>query len=208
MGRSRGARRQHGRWLVALATAAAAASLATGASAAKAPKTEFRALKPVADTYVTAARPRTNFGSAAVLRVDGAPEATAYLRFRLKGIPGEITSVTLLLRPVTAGRASYAVRQVGEGHWRERRLTYVNAPEPSLRYASSKPIRRGVWSAIDVTSFVASAGSEEIGLAITTRGSRELSFGSRESQNGPRLVVRFERPGHLNDRVLDALGRR
>lgn len=190
---------------VALATAAAA-----GASpAASGPAVAIRAFKPVADSYVTASHPRGNYGRSRILRVDGAPEATAYLRFELGkltgSITGSITSVTLLLHPSTPARARFAVRHVNEDEWRERRLTYTNAPRPSSRYASSKPAPRGAWSAIDVTAFV--DGEGEVSFAITTRAAKELSFGSRESRYGPRLVVRTSEDD-IDDQVLEALLRR
>jgi hypothetical protein len=180
------------RGLPTLATVAAAA-LALTASAPASEEPEIRAFKPVADTYVSAARPRANFGRARVLRVDGSPEATAYLRFDTRRVSGAITSVTLLLRSRTEARASFAVRGVDDDDWRERRLTYANAPRLSQRYAASKPVRRGTWTAVDVTPFV-DEGEAAVSLAITTRARRELSFGSRESRYGPRLVIRSAEP--------------
>ena len=177
--------------LPALATVAVTAATAAGAAAAPSgPAVRMRAFKPVADSYVTAAHPRGNYGRAQVLRVDGAPEATAYLRFDLRKLRGDITSVTLLLHPTTATRRGFAVRRVYENAWHERRLTYATAPRPSLRYTAAKPVRRGVWSAIDVTPFVSGGG--ELSLAVTTRAAQALSFGSRESTHGPRLVVRTD----------------
>jgi hypothetical protein len=163
----------------------------------------FRVYEPVADTYVTAARARANFGRSRALRVDASPKTTAFVRFRLKRRTAPAASVTLLLRPGSPGRARYAVRYVEDNEWRERRLTYATAPHPSLRFASSRPVRRGAWSAVDVTSLVA-AGDEEVSLAITTHGRQEISFGSRESQSGPRLVVRTD-DGELNNLVLEAI---
>lgn len=177
---------------------------AAGSSASAAtPMDGYRVYKPVADTYVTAARPRANFGRSRVLRVDASPETTAFVRFRLKRTTAPAASVTLLLRPGSPGRARYAVRRVEDNEWRERRLTHATAPHPSLRFASSRPVRRGAWSAVDVTSFVV-AGDQEVSLAITTHGRQEISFGSRESQSGPRLVVRTD-DGELDDLVLDAI---
>jgi hypothetical protein len=182
------------RRLSVVATIAAAALAVTGsAPAEKGPAAEIRAFKPVADTYVSAARPRTNFGRARVLRVDGAPETTAYLRFDVRKASASIASVTLLLRSRTEARASFAVRGVDDDDWRERRLTYANAPRLSRRYAASKPVRRGTWTAVDVTPFVED-GEAEVSLAVTTRARRELSFGSRESSHGPRLVIRSAEP--------------
>jgi hypothetical protein len=127
---------------------------------------------------------------------------TAYLRFNLRKLSGEITSVTLLLHPTTAARRGFAVRRVYENAWRERRLTYANAPRPSPRYTAAKPVRRGDWSAIDVTPFVTGGG--ELSLAVTTGAAQVLSFGSRESTHGPRLVVRTDEGG-VDGRVLEAL---
>jgi hypothetical protein len=189
--------------LPALATLTAATVVVSAAPAAPGPP-DIRAFKPEADTHVSSSRPRENFGRARVLRVDGAPETTAYLRFQLNRHAEEIASVTLLLHPTTGGRARYAVRRVNRNVWRERRLTYSNAPRPSQRYASSAPVQRGVWSAVDVTAFVDRA-DREVSLAITTRAARELSFGSRESRHGPRLVFQYAREDDAQAPVRDAV---
>ena len=97
----------------------------------------FRVYKPVADTYVTAARAHANFGRLRMLRVDGSPEKTAFLGFRLKRTPAPAASVTLLLRPRSPGRARYAVRRVEENEWRERRLTYAT---PLLHQRHAPPV--------------------------------------------------------------------
>jgi hypothetical protein len=187
--------------LVALAAIVAAA----GSSASTANSLDqFRVYKPVADTYVTAAQSRANFGRSRALRVDASPETMTFVRFRLNGTPVPGASVTLLLQPAGSGRARYAVRRVEDNRWRERRVTYATAPGPSMRFISSRPIRQGAWSAVDVTAFVPpGGGGEEVTLAITTHGTREISFGSRESKFGPRLVVRTD-DGELDD-VLDAI---
>lgn len=174
-----------------LVTLAAATAVASAAPAASAPP-EIRAFKPEADAHVSSSRPRENFGRARFLRVDSAPETTAFLRFRLGRQDQEIAGVTLLLRPSTTGRARYAVRRVDENDWREQRLTFANAPRRSQRYVSSAPVRRGMWSAVDVTAFIERT-DREVSLAITTRSARAISFGSRESRYGPRLVVQYAR---------------
>lgn len=164
------------------------------AGAQEKPSTEIRAFRPEADTYVTAAEPSKNFGRMRALRADSAPLTTAYLRFRVKNVKGEVSGVTLLLHPQAGARTSYQVRRVRAGKWREGRLTYRNAPRLSLRYASSKPIRSGAWSAVDVTPFVA-GDDGRVSLAITTKSSLGVVFESRESNQGPRLVVRTDQSG-------------
>jgi hypothetical protein len=189
--------------LPAFVTLAAAIAVLGAAPAASGPP-EIRGFKPEADTHVTSRRPDGNFGRAPVLRVDGAPETRAYLRFELERHEEEIESVTLLLHPTKGGRASYAVRRVRRNAWRERRLTYATAPRPSQRFVSSMPVRRGMWSAVDVTAFIDDS-DREVTLAITTHASRELTFGSRESRYGPRLVVQYAREDDINSLVRNTL---
>lgn len=158
------------------------------------PTNDLRAFRPVADTYVSAAWPETNFGALRSLRADGSPRQTAYLRFQLRKLSGPIASVVLLLRPTTGVSTSFQVRPVADNDWEEDELTFENAPKASLRYAASKPVRRGIWSAVDVTSFV-TEDEGSVSFAITTRGARGVAFGSRESRRGPRLVVRTKGNG-------------
>ena len=173
--------------------ALAAASTATAGSQQK-PSTQIRAFSPEADTYVSAAQPQRNFGRLQALRADGSPLTTAYLRFRIRKLRGEIAGVTLLLRAQAGASTSYQVRRVRENEWRELRLTYENAPRLSLRYASSKPVRRGAWSAVDVTPIVAQK-DDLVSLAVTTKSALGFVFQSRESKHGPRLVVRTDTNG-------------
>lgn len=175
--------------LVAGAALALAVASTPTAGAEWRPSAEIRAYRAEADTYVSAAEPNKNFGRTTALRADGSPQTTVYLRFRVKRLKGDITDVTLLLHAQAGARTSYQVRRVRHDEWRERRLTYENAPRLSLRYASSKPVRRGAWSAVDVTPFVTD-DDELVSLAITTRSALGVVFASRESRRGPRLVVR------------------
>lgn len=172
------------------ALALAVASTAT-ATAKEKPSTEIRAFRPEADTYVSAAQPQRNFGRVKALRADGSPLTTAYIRFRVRRLKGEISGITLLLHAQAGARTSYQVRRVRNEDWREGRLTYRNAPKLSLRYASSKPVRRGAWSAVDVTPFI-EKDDDRVSLAITTKSSLGVVFESRESKEGPRLVVRTD----------------
>ena len=175
------------------ATALGLALVATGVATAYS-KPTLRAFTPEADTYVSAAQPDRNFGASKVLRTDGSPKQTVYLKFRLKRLKGKISSVTLLLHARTGARASYHVRRVDRSEWREREVTFENAPRLSLRYTSSKPVQRGAWSAVDVSSF-AIDDLPWVSLAITTRNPLGVAFESRESSQGPRLVLRTDGQG-------------
>jgi hypothetical protein len=177
------------------------AVVVTGSAGAQPTSDELRAFRAEADTYVSASRPEANFGRARTLRADGAPRQTTFLRFRLGELEGQITSVTLLLHAQAGARTSYQVRRVYEDEWRERGLTFDNAPRSSLRYVSSKPVRRGIWSAVDVTSFVTD-DPERLSLAVTTRSALGVVFESRESDHGPRLVIRARKPGSKKKQSL------
>lgn len=180
--------------LVAVAVLALAVASTASAGAQEKPSTEIRAFRPEADTYVSAAQPQRNFGRLPALRADGSPLTTTYLRFRVRKLKGAIAGVTLLLHTQTGARASYQVRRVREHVWREGQLTYENAPRLSLRYASSKPVSLGAWSAVDVTPFIAQ-DNDRVSLAITTRSALGVVFKSRESRQSPRLVVRTDTNG-------------
>ena len=54
-----------------------------------------------------------------------------------------------------------------------------------------------------MTAFVVPGDDEKVSLAITTHGMQAISFGSRESESGPRLVVMTDE-GELDD-LLDPL---
>jgi hypothetical protein len=182
------------------ASAALAAAAAAGTARADTqPQGKIRAPKPEADTYVSAAAPVRNFGRAPVLRADGSPHASAYLRFRDEHLGREPISVTLILHVTRGAHGGFEVRPVADDDWRERALTYVSAPRPSLRYASAKPVRRRGWSAVDVTSFVVE-GDDTLTLAITTRSPLGVTFRSREAKEGPRLVIRTARDGRGGER--------
>lgn len=184
-------RSKTGRRLVAGTVLALAVASTATAGVQEKPSTEIRAFRPEADTYVSAAQPQRNFGRLPALKADGSPLTTAYLRFRVRKLQGAIVGVTLLLHAHAGARTSYQVRRVQEHEWREGRLTYVNAPRLSLRYASSKPVPRGAWSAVDVTPFIADDDGP-VSLAITTRSRLGVVFESRESRHSPRLVVRTD----------------
>jgi hypothetical protein len=172
-----------------LAVALSGAAAFAGAAAAKEdPKPQIRAYRAEADTYVTAAEPDTNYGRSLMLRVAHSPRTTTYLRFQIQKLPKDVTSVILLLHTRNGGRVSFEVRNAGTDTWAERRLTYSTAPRLSMRYAAGKLVRSGNWNAVDVTSLV--AGRKRISLAVTTQSRFGVAFHSRESKEGPRLVVR------------------
>jgi hypothetical protein len=151
----------------------------------------IRAVRAKADAFVSGASRSTNFGRVEELRVDAAPRVRAYIRFDVNVKSGDVQHVNVLLWSRTRSHAGYEVRLV-EDTWRERTITFANAPELSLDFVSSGPLKAGAWKAVDVTMLTdeASGGDGYVSLALTTRSAKGLQLASRESGlHGPRLVV-------------------
>jgi hypothetical protein len=148
-----------------------------------------------ADAFVAATRPTTNFGRAPELRVDGAPRMRTYLRFNVDLESGDVEHVSILLWSRSRAHAGYQVRLV-EDRWRERSITFANAPMLSPDYVASGPLKAGAWKAVDVTPLTDMLSGEDdyVSIALTTMSPKGLGFASRESGlHGPRLIV--ERSG-------------
>jgi hypothetical protein len=173
--------------IVASCTAlAVAAGVSWGRSAAPVPAASLAA---VADAYVTAAKPRANFGSAGRLVVARRPVSIAYLRFRVSlPVGATVARATLRLFASTSAQG-FRVYRVASTTWREDRITYTKAPAVGALVAASVP---GDWGrgtvSVDVSPLVTRSGF--VSLALETASGTPLSFKSRESGGGgPRLLV-------------------
>jgi hypothetical protein len=176
--------------VVALICAGVTVQTLLGAGFDRDPK--IRAVRAKADAYVTAASRKKNFGRQRDLVIDAAPRARTYVRFDVDLSSGNIKQVSLLLYSRTRSRIGYRVR-LADASWRERRITYENAPRASSRFVASGPLRPHSWKAVDVTSLVI---GDPIGasFALTTPSSNGAAFASRETGlHGPRLIVESER---------------
>jgi hypothetical protein len=135
-----------------------------------------------------------NFGRARDLRVDASPTFRAFVRFNVDVRSGHVERVSLLLYSRSRSRRGYQVRLVDEP-WRERKITFLNAPSLSPMFIHSGPLKARSWKAVDVTSIVeeASGGEDYVSFALTTRSQNALELASRETGlHGPRLVVEEE----------------
>jgi hypothetical protein len=154
-------------------------------------KPPIRAVRAKADAFVSGANMNKNFGSAHDLRVDASPTFRAFLRFNVDVWSGDVKRVSLLLYSHSRSRRGYQVRLVEEP-WRERKITFLNAPSLSPSFIHSGPLKARSWKAVDVTSIVeeASGGGNYVSFALTTPSRNALELASRETGlHGPRLVV-------------------
>jgi hypothetical protein len=157
-------------------------------------KPPIRAVRAKADAFVSGASINKNFGSARDLRVDASPTFRTFVRFNVDVWSGHVKRVSLLLYSRSRSRRGYQVRMVEEP-WRERKITFLNAPSLSPTFIHSGPLKARSWKAVDVTSIVeeASGGEDYVSFALTTRSQNVLELASRETGlHGPRLVVEEE----------------
>jgi hypothetical protein len=83
---------------------------------------------PVADSFVTSAKPNTNYGSNSRLRAESSPVQRSYLRFNVHGVSGTIGRATLRLFATKGSTVGYEVRGTTNTTWGENTITYANAP--------------------------------------------------------------------------------
>src|SRR3954447_6585338 len=146
---------------------------------------------PVADTYVSAAQPTRNFGTAESLRVSAG--SAAYLRFRVSVPAGEtVTRATLQLFPSAKSSVGFTVHGVANSAWSERKIAFRNVPTIQRRaIGSSGPYRGNAFVSVDVTQLVTRSGA--VSFALKAASSAPLAFKSREAGvRGPRLVVKVD----------------
>jgi hypothetical protein len=139
---------------------------------------------PVADSFVSAGAPRTNYGRARSLRLRARPPDRALLRFRVEGLRGGLLSAQLRVFVTGPGRAELQVRAVGPQRWSERSVSYRTAP--GVRRVVAEGRVRAGWMTFDVSGLVRGAGVTQLAL-VARRGT--VSVASRETGPKPRIRV-------------------
>jgi hypothetical protein len=139
---------------------------------------------PVADSFVSAEAPETNFGRARSLRLRARPPDRAFLRFRVEGLRGGVVSAQLRVFVTGPGRADLQARALGPRGWTERALSYRSSP--GIRRVVAEGRARAGWRSFDVSQLVRRAGVVQ--LALVAR-SGIVSVASRETGPKPRIRV-------------------
>ena len=175
--------------LLALVLAGLSVEALPGADLRREPR--IRAVRAKADAFVSGADRARNFGASPDLRIDASPTFRAYIRFKAHLMSHDGERVHLLLYSRSRSRAGYQVRLVQEP-WREREITFSNAPSLSPDFVLSGPLKARAWKSVDITSLAEewTDGEPYISLALTTRSRNAIDLASRESGlHGPRLIV-------------------
>lgn len=144
---------------------------------------------PVADSYVDASSPSTNYGTSNQVRMDGSPVVRTFLRFNVNGLSGMVTQATLRIYANSAQSTGYNVGLVTDNSWGETTINNTNAPSIGSAVGSSGKITAGSWISVNVTSLVSTNGN--ISFGAWTTNSTAVSFSSRTDANPPQLVVTY-----------------
>jgi hypothetical protein len=162
----------------------------------------IRAYPAKADAFVSEARRTKNFGEARELRLDSSPTLRAYIRFDTSLPSYEVEHVTLLVYSRVRSRVGFRVRAVTDS-WREREITFKNAPPTGGSFVASGRVRR-FWNAVDVTSLV-TYDEKSVSFVLTTPSAQGLELASRETgHHGPRLVVERQRSSTTSTSTNDS----
>jgi len=146
------------------------------------------AFSPLADAYVTAAIPNTNYGLSKMIRFDSSPVVNGYLTFSVQGLSGSIASAKLRIYANSSSSAGCKVFSVPDINWGEKTITFNNAPALGVQIGSYGAIKSSSWIEIDVTPLV--KGNGTFSLAISGLNATAVSLASRESGTFvPQLVV-------------------
>ncbi len=145
----------------------------------------------LADAYVRANEPTTNFGKNRSLIVDDVPVVRSYLRFEIFGLTGPIVRATLRLYSLTASGDGFQLR-AARGSWSESTVTFRRAPSVGRLLELSGALDQNQWRSIDVTSALGSHPTT-VDFALVGIGDRQLAIASRESDFPPELVIETRR---------------
>jgi len=154
---------------------------------ASAAMSRTQVVTPTGDAFVSAAQPRTRFGSARELRVDGKPRERAYLRFRIPALGGRLTRATVRVYSRTTSSRGFVARGMS-GSWLERSVTFRTPIRLSHRGTPTGTVRSGTYENIDVTALARNRTT--VDLALTAGAPEVMRLASREvRERRPQLVL-------------------
>jgi hypothetical protein len=146
-------------------------------------------LNPVHDAFVEASAPSRNNGPTGVLRSDGKPVVTSYLRFELPAL-GTITSAKLRMYVSSSSTGAQTVKAVVDNSWSETTITYSNRPAVSGTLATFVPRSRGMYVEVSLTDEVAANAGTPMSIAIDSTHTDAYAFNSKDAAgNRVELVV-------------------
>src|SRR5215212_11993893 len=122
----------------------------------------------VADSYVSAGTPTSNFGTRAYVIVDGDPQTVAYLKFDVPTGTDLTAGAKLRIFAESTHRTGVAVNGVADSTWTDTGITYNNRPPVGAEAGRSGGLTAATWVEIDVSPAVTAAGSVSLALVATS----------------------------------------
>lgn len=144
---------------------------------------------PTHDSYVNEAYPSTNYNTDSSLVLASAPQRrTAYLRFDVSGIAGEVKSALLEMTPRANSIRGGTLNLISNATWTEAGLQARNAPSidgPNL--GAQGRITKNVKVSFDLLGQVWGNSAYNFALQADTL----VRYYSHETAYSPRLVVKY-----------------
>lgn len=138
------------------------------------------------DARVDSTSPTSNFDGSTTLKIrGGSPTKRAYLKFVVTDLTRSPASTTLRLY-VTDDSPGVITVQPVTGTWDESTITWDNAPAPSGTVLASGQPQLG-WIELDLGRIVNDNGT--FAVVLTTFSTNGVQLASRETVNGPHLVL-------------------
>jgi acid phosphatase type 7 len=146
--------------------------------------------KAEADAHVQEEDPAANAGTSAdleVIRANG-QSAESYLRFTVSGLSGAVQSARLRVYSTTETAENGPALYATENTWTETEITWENRPRRASNPSGDQTlVRKFSWVEYDVMALVKEDGTYSFVLAGDS--DEGLLFSSRESSNGPELIL-------------------
>jgi acid phosphatase type 7 len=146
--------------------------------------------KAEADAQVQEADPTTNAGTSSDLEVIRASGLSieSYIRFTVRGIEGDIQNARLRVYSTTDTAENGPALYATDNAWKEPEITWENRPaRAGSEVGNQDLVRKYSWMEYDVTDLVTGDGTYS--FVLVGDSEEELRFSSRESSNGPELVI-------------------
>lgn len=138
----------------------------------------------VADAYVDAGEPSRNFGDDDVVDIDS--DQPGYLRFEVTGVSGPVTNALLRILVKSATEDGPEIYTTSTS-WEESGITWENRPAPAGAPLRDLDAVGTGWQELDLGA--ALTGDGEIAFVLVPTSSDGLTFSSRETTDGPQLLL-------------------
>jgi hypothetical protein len=148
--------------------------------------------KAEADAQVEKGNPTVNAGTSGDLEVvkAGGRSVESYIRFTVSGVSGTIQNARLRVYSTTDTAENGPALYTTGNDWTETEINWEDRPaRASSESGNQDLIRRYSWVEYDVTALVTGDGTYSFVLAGESE--EGLRFSSRESSNGPQLIITF-----------------